>query len=264
MRIHVLILSPSRDKAEALCDKLPHGYHVHTAKNSPQESSVFDRYPIHVVLCVEGPGAGSGGELCRQVKNNPRSAHLPVILVTPEDNLTARVRSLEAGADVHIGGPVFREHLDLQIRNLVANRNKVHRHLADSVATQGKQAMKARQAILHQLDACKPMLLHEKKIDVNQLARLMHMSRPTLYRKLKGVINLTPHELINETRLQKAAMMLSNGEYRAFEVARILGYTSQSSFGKSFLKQYKVTPATYQRMQMFAAQYGNQSIKTTA
>lgn len=86
------------------------------------------------------------------------------------------------------------------------------------------------------------------ELSVDWLARLLHMSRPTLYRKMKNITGLTPNELINEARLNRAAALLAAGEHRAFEVARMVGYTSQSSFGKSFLRQFKVTPANYQRM----------------
>lgn len=259
MRIHVLIVSPSRDRLELLSDKLPLGYHLHTASNLVQLQHILGKYTIHVVICVDGAAAPSGPELCRRIKSNGSSAHVPVILVGSDDTLVARIRSLEAGADVYIGGPVFREHLDLQIRNLVANRLKLRRHLAANVVAEDLQAVSARQAVLHQLNECRSVLARQDKIDVSQLARMMHMSRPTLYRKLKGITDLTPHELINEARLKKAAELLANGEYRAFQVARMVGYTSPSSFGKSFLKQFKVTPATYQRMKLFAAQQGGKS-----
>lgn len=262
MRIHLLIISPSRDKLELVKDKLSLGYQLHTARDLAQSQHIISRYTIHAVICVDGTATWSGIDLCRRLKDHSGSAHVPVILVGAEDSLVARIRSLEAGADVYIGGQVFREHLDLQIKTLVANRLKLRRHLAAHAGVAETQAADDRQAVLHQLDECRSVLVQQEKIDVNQLARMMHMSRPTLYRKLKGVTNLTPHELINEARLQKAAELLANGEYRAFQVARMVGFTSPSSFGKSFLKQFKVTPATYQRMKLFAARHGGKSLKT--
>lgn len=104
---------------------------------------------------------------------------------------------------------------------------------------------------IQRLHECQAAILQHPGIDVDQLARLMYMSRPTLYRKLKEITGLTPHELINEIRLKKAAELLADGRYRAFEVARIVGFTSQSSFGKSFLRQFKVSPAMYRRLNAF-------------
>ena len=102
--------------------------------------------------------------------------------------------------------------------------------------------------IIKKLNDCLFSHVRYKDLNVDLLARLMHMSRPTLYRKIKIITDLTPNELINEAKLKQAAELLAAGEYRAFEVARMVGYSSQSSFGKSFLKHFKVTPATYQRM----------------
>jgi len=113
--------------------------------------------------------------------------------------------------------------------------------------------------LLLKLNECRSALFHNKKVDAKQLAKLMHMSRATLYRKLKAMTGLTPNEWLNETRMKRAAELLTEGRYRAFQVSRLLGYTSQSSFGKMFLKQYKVAPATYQRMEVAPGQFDKPS-----
>lgn len=111
--------------------------------------------------------------------------------------------------------------------------------------------------LLLKLHECRAALLQYKKPDVTLLAKLMHMSRATLYRKLKDITGLTPNEWLNEARMKRAAELLTAGGYRAFQVSRLLGYTSQSSFGKMFLKQFKVAPATFQRMEVAPGQSYN-------
>ncbi|QEC45208.1 helix-turn-helix domain-containing protein [Pseudobacter ginsenosidimutans] len=128
---------------------------------------------------------------------------------------------------------------------------------------QGIMASSEQRELLLKLNECRSSMFHYKKIDVKQLAALMHMSRATLYRKLKSVTDLTPSEWINEAKMKRAAELLAEGRYRAFQVARMLGFTSQSSFGKMFLKQYKVTPATYQRMEVMANQSYAPALETT-
>jgi two-component system cell cycle response regulator len=105
-----------------------------------------------------------------------------------------------------------------------------------------------KEQFLEKLHDCLAGYIHYRDLHVDLLARRMYMSRSTLFRKIKRMTGLTPNELILGFRLQKAAELLTAGRYRAFEVATMVGYTSQSSFGKSFLKHFKVTPATYQRM----------------
>jgi AraC-like DNA-binding protein len=71
------------------------------------------------------------------------------------------------------------------------------------------------------------------------------MSRITLYRKIKAISNLTPVELINITRLKKAAELLAEGEYKIYEVADMVGFSSQSNFARNFNKQFNMTPTDY-------------------
>jgi AraC-like DNA-binding protein len=74
---------------------------------------------------------------------------------------------------------------------------------------------------------------------------MMNMSRPTLYRKIKALSNLSPNELINLARLKKAAELLSQGKFKINEVGNIVGYNSQSNFSRDFQKQFGITPSKY-------------------
>jgi two-component system, cell cycle response regulator len=71
------------------------------------------------------------------------------------------------------------------------------------------------------------------------------MSKPTLYRKIKSISDLTPNELINITRLKRAAELLLEGKYKIYEVSDMTGYGSQTNFGRNFLKQFGMTPTDY-------------------
>lgn len=96
--------------------------------------------------------------------------------------------------------------------------------------------------------------LDDTELNVYRLARFMNMSRSTLFRRIKSITDMAPYELINITRLNKAAQLLSEGGYKIFEVAGMVGFTSQTSFGRNFLKQFGMTPTQYQR------QYGSRRV----
>ena len=87
--------------------------------------------------------------------------------------------------------------------------------------------------------------LSDQNLNVDSLADIMNMSRSTLYRKIKDLSNLSPNELINIARLKKAAELLQSGEYKIYEISEIVGYKSQTSFGRNFQKQFKMTPSEY-------------------
>lgn len=246
---NVLIIASSSEAQQALSDKICLDYQVFTANECINPTVVLKKHLIQLVICIAGDKPETSFSLCRQLKSNNYSAHIPVILITKQENLQVRIKSLEAGADVHIGGAVFREYLDAQMRNLIANRVKVRQHFVKGLPPDDTLLdSNAKEEIIRQLSHCFYGLEPHSDLSVDQLARLMHMSRPTLYRKMKHITDLTPNELINEARLRKAAELLAEGEYRVGEVARLVGYGTPSSFGKSFLKQFKVTPATYQRL----------------
>ena len=76
----------------------------------------------------------------------------------------------------------------------------------------------------------------------------MNMSKPTLYRKIKSISDLTPNELINITRLKRAAELLTEGHYKIYEIAEMVGFGSQTNFGRNFLKQFGMSPTDYQNM----------------
>jgi AraC-like DNA-binding protein len=73
----------------------------------------------------------------------------------------------------------------------------------------------------------------------------MNMSKATLYRKIKSISDLSPNELINISRLKKAAELLAEGNYKIYEVSDMVGYSSQNNFGRNFLKQFNMTATDY-------------------
>ena len=83
---------------------------------------------------------------------------------------------------------------------------------------------------------------------------MMNMSRPTFYRKIKGLSNLSPNELITISRLKKAAELMSEGKYKITEVASIVGYHLNSNFSRDFNKQFGMSPSNYIKSQVEKSQ----------
>ena len=83
------------------------------------------------------------------------------------------------------------------------------------------------------------------ELDVNKIADLMHLSRPTLYRKIRAISDLTPNELIKISRLKKAAELLLQGNMKIYEISETVGFSSQSYFWSAFIKQFGMSPSKY-------------------
>ncbi len=87
--------------------------------------------------------------------------------------------------------------------------------------------------------------LQDAALDVEKIALLMHMSKATLYRKMKTTSGMSPSDVINLTRLRKSAELMTAGNFRINEVAKEVGYTYPAQFRRNFQKQFRMTPAEY-------------------
>jgi AraC-like DNA-binding protein len=188
-----------------------------------------------------------GLELCKVIRTNLDYSHIPIILLTAKNTLHSKIEGLEVGADAYIEKPFALEHLKAQISNLLSSRAKIKDYFSSSPLASIKSMgySKADKNFLEQLDAIVHQNLTNMDIDVENLARLMNMSRATFYRKVKALSNLTPHGLVNISRLRKAAQLLADGDYKVYEVANMVGYTLQSNFARDFHKQFGMTPTEY-------------------
>ena len=225
---------------------MPYGHHLFTVNIGSEAWPILGMQFIQLIICQAGSLSEPGWKLCRRFKEDQTSASIPLITVTSDEGAAARINCLAAGADAHISGPLLPVLLEEEIEKQLASG--ATRRLPERSVTMNKSLpAEEKELLLQRLQACLSDVQVNSYLSVDKLARLMYMSRPTLYRKMKNVSIATPNELINEMRLKKAAELLTTGKYRIFEVARMMGYASQSSFGKSFYKYFNMTPSGYQR-----------------
>ena len=246
----VLLIDDNEDILEFLTDKLQEKYTLFTATNSEDALALLLQESIQLIVSdVMMPGM-DGFELCRTIKTDFDYSHIPVILLTAKNTLQSKIEGLEIGADAYIEKPFSPAHLQVQIANLLNNRSKLREYFASSplVHIKSMAHSKSDEHFLETLHEAIYRNMDNTELDVEHLSRIMNMSRPTLYRKIKGISHLTPHELINITRLKKAAGLLAEGQYKIFEIAAMTGFQSQNNFGRSFLKQFGMTPTEYARV----------------
>ena len=202
---------------------------------------------VHLIVSDVMMPIMDGFELCRQIKSDVELSHLPFVLLTAKDTLQSRLEGLELGADAYIEKPFSPRHLKTQIANLLANRNKVKEYFANSPFAHVKSIAhtKEDERFMENLTGIILEHLQEQELDVERLAKYLNMSRPTFYRKIKAISDLTPNELINLTKLKKAAELLAVGSHDINDVAEFVGYSSVRIFVRNFQKQFSITPAEY-------------------
>ena len=246
----ILLVDDNEDILDFLSSDLCDKYQVFTALNGKEALEILNKEIVHLIISDVMMPVMDGFQLCREIKTNVDYSHIPVILLTAKNTLQSKIEGLEHGADAYIEKPFSPEYLHVQIANLLINRNKIKEHFANSPLAHIKSMAnsKADEEFLEELNNIIYENIDNSALDVEQLAKKMNMSRPTFYRKIKVVSDLTPNELINLARLKKAAELLAEGNYKIYEVAEKVGYNSQTNFGRSFLKQFGITPRDYLNM----------------
>ena len=247
MKPLVLLVDDNEEILEFLEHELEEKYAIIKALHGQEALEFLKENAVQLVISDVMMPVMDGFELCRAIKTNFDYSHIPVILLTAKNTLQSKIEGLELGADAYVEKPFSPEYLQVQIANLLFNRNKIKEHFASSPLVHIKSIAysKADELFLERVNDCIIKNLEDTELDVEKLARLMNMSKPTLYRKIKSLSDLSPNELINLSRLKKAAEILAEGNHKIYEVADMVGYASQTHFGRSFHKQFGMTPSEY-------------------
>jgi ligand-binding sensor domain-containing protein/signal transduction histidine kinase/DNA-binding response OmpR family regulator len=243
----ILLVEDNREILDFISNEISSEYMVRKAFNGSEAIGILKEENIQLVISDIMMPVMDGLELCKRIKTDVESSHIPIILLTAKNSLHAKIEGLEVGADAYIEKPFDIDHLIAQISNLLMNRNKIKEHFAKSPLTHIKTIgyTKADKNFLEKLKMVIDENLVNNDIDMEKMAKIMNMSRPTFYRKIKALSNLTPHELIHIARLKKAAELLSEGNNKVYEVAGMVGYSLQTNFARDFHKQFGMTPSDY-------------------
>lgn len=243
----ILLIDDNEEILEFLEEELSERYSLLKATSAEAALALLQTESVQLIISdVMMPGM-DGFQFCRLVKADVEHSHIPLILLTAKNTLQSKIEGLEIGADAYIEKPFSPAYLQAQISNLLHSRSKLREYFAQSPLVHMKSMAYSRadEQFLGELHSAIEQHMTDADLDVEKLARYMAVSRPTLYRKIKAISNLTPNELIHLTRLKKAAELLAAGNHKMYEITDLVGYPSQTAFTRSFSKQFGMTPTEY-------------------
>ncbi|ALL07573.1 two-component system response regulator [Pedobacter sp. PACM 27299] len=245
--ITILLVDDNEEILEFIADDLSEKYQVLTAMNGLEALAILETETVHLVVSDVMMPEMDGFEFCKKLKSSIEFSHIPLILLTAKDTLDSKIQGLELGADVYVEKPFSPEFLQVQISSLIANRNKIKAYFSNSplLHLKGIAHSKADEQFLEKIQYIIDKDISNPELDVEHLANHMNMSRPTLYRKIKSISNLSPNELINISRLKKGAELLKQNDLKIYEISELVGYSSQTHFGRVFSKQFGMSPTEY-------------------
>lgn len=227
-------------------------YKVLEAENGQVGVEIALKELPDVILCDVMMPVKSGFDCCRELKGNLRTCHIPIIFLTARGMDDDIMNGMEMGADDYLQKPVNVNILKAKIAAIVRNREHLKQtyikqliQIRKSDDAEKENASPIEDAFIKKLIELVEEHMEEVDFSVTNLAKLMNMSQPTLYRRVKQSTDLNITELIRGVRLRKAAELLVQGNYSIQEVIEMVGYNDQASFRRHFLKLYNMTPSAY-------------------
>lgn len=188
-----------------------------------------------------------GFELCKQIKENLSSSHIPVILLTAFAQDEQRAIGFESGADAYIQKPFNESLLKIRVRKLIENREKIKNYFQKNL-TFGERKENVAEIDKTFINKFRK-IIEEKLIDsdlnVDEIGKNMGLSRVQLYRKIKSLTNYAPNELVRIIRLKAAEQLIINSERNVSEIAYDTGFSSPSYFTKCFKEYFNESPTDY-------------------
>lgn len=243
----ILVVEDNAELRKLLVEDLLNEYRVLEACNGAEGlEMVWQHNPDLVISDVLMPEK-DGFELCKELKNDLRSSHIPVVLLTAMAVDEKKLEGFRSGADDYIEKPFSTELFTLKIRNLLETR----KHLQRVYSGDDRQAIlelklspldetffqQARQTIEQNLANC--------NYDVDDFCREMDLGQKLVYRKIKSLTGLSISEYIRHERLKWAATLLHEQKYTVQEVSYKVGFATPSYFAKCFKKQFGIGPKDY-------------------
>ena len=221
-------------------------YQILEARNGQDGINVALKEEPDLILCDVMMPVKDGYETCREIKNDPKMAQTPVVMLTAKVESEDVITGIEAGADDYITKPFDVEILRSKINSLMKKRDDMKRYFSNSsAASHDEENTLSTNPFMDAVVKNIEKHLDDSTFEAKVLADSLNMSLPTLYRKIKQYSDLSILELTRNIRLKKAAELLASQQYSVQEVAEMVGFNDTATFRKRFTEQYGVTPSQY-------------------
>ena len=192
----------------------------------------------------------SGSDMCKQLKTNIETSHIPIILISAQSSVSQAIEGLKSGAVDYVTKPFNIEELVLKCNNIVKNINEVRRKFCNtpSIGVNEIATNRLDQAFLQQSIDMIEENLSNPDFNMTVWCKELSISRSKLFSKVKEITGLTPNDFVVNIKLKKgAALLVENREMTVSEIAYGLGFASPGYFGKCFKESFGITPHSIER-----------------
>ena len=240
----LLLIEDDNELRSFLKTKLEHTYEIYEASESKSAlQQAFDNVPDLIISDVVIPGK-DGLSLANIIKNDVRTSHIPIILLTGKTAIEHQIEGMKNKADAYITKPFNITYLEQTINSLLSNRALLKEHFSSELPTlfKSQSVNKVDKKFINDFLAVVESNLSSQELSVDVLSKQLHVSRVQLYRKVKALFNLNVNDYILNARLQKAKYLLHHEEASIADIASKVGFSSAAYFSTVFKSKFGITP----------------------
>lgn len=246
----LLVVEDNDDIRQYISDSLGNEFEIAQSSNGKDGVEMAqERVPDIIVSDIMMP-IMDGIELTRILKNDVRTSHIPIILLTAKDTISDKEEGYDSGADSYLTKPFSAKLLRIRIRNLLENRKRLQALLTGALLVSETEPPKETlskldRKFIEKLDKTIDENMMSDNLNIDFLTDIMAMSRATFYRKMKALTGLSAMEYIRKKRLQYAASLLRSGEHNINEAAMLSGFNNMGYFRDSFRQEFGMLPSDF-------------------
>lgn len=240
----IVLIEDNQDLNQFLTQKLRIAYNtvpVESAEKGWEE--ILNNIPDLIISDVMLP-AMDGFSLTQKIKNDFRTSHIPVILLTAKGQLESQIEGAKAGADAYISKPFNQQLLEEKIKGLLENRDRMRRRFSSEI-TNPSQIQKTERKFLVEFELLIEKNLNDSSLSVEKLSKELGMSRVQLFRKISALTNKNVTDYIADFKLLKAKALLKETDKTIAEVAYETGFNNPSYFTTFFKQKINQTPSEW-------------------
>lgn len=244
----VLVVEDNEDFSLFLSQELGRIYNkVLTAKDGIEGAMMAEAENPDIIVSDVMMPRMNGTDMCRRIKENIETSHIPIILLTAWSTDEGRAAGYKAGADAYIAKPFDMEVLLARISNLLEKQEKRQRDFSHSISLDPKTVTDSSpdEDFLKKVIACIEKNIDNSEYTIDSLSTDVVMSRMSLYRKMKSLTGQTPADFIRTVRLKTAAKLLKEEKCTVSEACYRTGFASPQNFAKHFKEMFGVLPSQY-------------------
>ena len=243
----VLIVDDDDDLRAYLVESLKSKYKILEASDGRQGwQKALAYHPQVIISDVNMPGV-DGIEMVKKIKNDTRTRHIPIIMLTVLTEETDQLKGLESGASDYLTKPFSFHLLSIKIENLLSLnsllKNTYSKHI--QVETPETEVVSEDEKFLLKFSRYVEEHIENPNLSIEELSKAMFVSRGTLYVKVLSFTGETPVEYVRSLKLKKALSLLQKNDMKISQIAYAVGFSNPNYFARAFKAKYNVSPSEY-------------------